>query len=769
MANSKDNLRAYGKSFIGFDEPSGNAMDSIDGWTGTLYNSPVRVAGWNGKGYAMSFNGTNQYVQFNNTIVKMGAKTIRFKLKTNQTGNATLISNSVGVDSNGFVIQMFEGSIRFGVRHTDTSAYAVDVRTVEKYNDNEWHDVICMWDGTLSTNGVKIYVDDVITPKIQGTATSLETKDSLNNLMVGARRNPFNSVIDLYFNGELDQIEIYDRVISPVPDKYLVQHNSQYKYHNGTAWQTTTATEANFKQFGMSQLSQITEAQWKELTGAKSLAMWSDFPDKKWANAVLNTEPTVINSLLGNNPEVVYYTDSGVSDIVLETEVSPYSVYDYISETPTVIAYTESTEDIIVSTATEPFDIYDEFGDSVEVLYYTDDETVTNADLILEANWSPVDELDGNFEVVTWTDESKDTAKKVLNLSALPVPQFVYPINVKNIKNGLLDLFAKDVSVTKNAKFLLTPNNTTWYTWKQGNFVPVTLTNENIVKEGLTAEQLDNLSSTDLEAWTQETVNIGVFLADKVRGEEVTKVAEIGYSTELYSDTPKVEDINFYILNTTATININLNGLTLTGQVDDADMTRVQYRVLLNDKPYYPDSGAFTPLSSPPLNIDISFRSDEIKIGDWNTVRVEFQDYFGTMDYWEAQFVGKYAGLMFKDESDNYYSSDLGAVLQYLDFGQILTGQVSVVHEVKVENTYGFNLTDVNITINTNQFAEGLYAQLGLSPENLDTVKTISLGDLADGTSTSFFIRLASQINAIPNDSKTFNIVATAKRQISRS
>lgn len=767
MANSKDNLQAYGKSFIGFDEPSGNAMDSIGGWTGTLYNNPTRVTGWNDKDYAMQFNGTNQYVQFNNSVIPMGAKSIRLKYKISSfsaTSGMILLSNREAATGRGIQIWI-DTSGRLNVGFAIQKTWDVQIISQNTVISPQWKDLLVTWDGTTNTDALKVYLDDMNIPLMTGTVPLQETVPYSGTLFIGRLSNTTTN----FLNGQLDAIEIYDRIISPIPDKYLVQHNSQYKYHNGTAWQTTTATEANFKQYGMSQLSQITEAQWKELTGVKSLVMWSDFPDKKWANAVLNTEPTVINSLLGNNPEVVYYTDSGITDIIIETETEPYSVYDYISETPAVIAYTESTEDIIVSTATEPFDIYDEFGDSVEVLYYTDDETVTNADLILEANWSPVDELDGNFEVVTWTDESKDTAKKVLNLSALPVPQFMYPINVKNTKNGLLDLFAKDVSVTKNAKFLLTPNNTTWYTWKQGNFVPITLTNESMIKEGLTAEQLDNLSSTDLEAWTQETVNIGVFLADKVRGEEVTKVAEIGYSTELYSDTPKVEDINFYILNTTATIEVDLNGLTLTGQVDDADMTRVQYRVLLNDKPYYPDSGAFTPLSSPPLNIDISFRSDEIKIGDWNTVRVEFQDYFGTMDYWEAQFVGKYAGLMFKDESDNYYSSDLGAVLQYLDFGQILTGQVSVVHEVKVENTYGFNLTDVNITINTNQFAEGLYAQLGLSPENLDTVKTISLGDLADGTSTSFFIRLASQINAIPNDSKTFNIVATAKRQISRS
>ncbi|OXS65737.1 hypothetical protein B1B04_24840 [Lysinibacillus sp. KCTC 33748] len=79
MANTKDNLNKYGKPFIGFDEPSSNAMDSISGYTGILVNSPTRVTGWNDKGYAMSFNGSNQYVQFNNKLIDSNTFTIRFK------------------------------------------------------------------------------------------------------------------------------------------------------------------------------------------------------------------------------------------------------------------------------------------------------------------------------------------------------------------------------------------------------------------------------------------------------------------------------------------------------------------------------------------------------------------------------------------------------------------------------------------------------------------------------------------------------------------
>ncbi|WP_249664421.1 hypothetical protein, partial [Lysinibacillus sp. D4B1_S16] len=70
----------------------------------------------------------------------------------------------------------------------------------------------------------------------------------VNNLTLGKWAGAGNYS---FFNGQLYQIEIYDRVISPIPHKYLIQHNSQYKYHDGTSWKSTTPTEENFIQYGM--------------------------------------------------------------------------------------------------------------------------------------------------------------------------------------------------------------------------------------------------------------------------------------------------------------------------------------------------------------------------------------------------------------------------------------------------------------------------------------------------------------------------------------
>ncbi|GLC86893.1 LamG domain-containing protein [Lysinibacillus piscis] len=210
--------------------------------------------------------------------------------------------------------------------------------------------VVVSWDGLIGVNNVKLYVDDMTTPISTQNAIALETNLPSFNLAIG--RGAISNIN--FFNDQLDQIEIYDRVISPIPDKYLIQH----KYHNGTSWQTTTPTEENFIQYGMNNLDHITEAQWQELAGEKSIVMWSDFEDKQYAAVVLNKEPFTAKDLLGESPQVLYYTESNPSQIVVETGVDSYSVYDYISDLPTVLAYTESTEDIIVSTTTEPLDGY---------------------------------------------------------------------------------------------------------------------------------------------------------------------------------------------------------------------------------------------------------------------------------------------------------------------------------------------------------------------------------------------------------------------------
>lgn len=304
MANSYDNIKKYATSFIGFDEFSGDVYDNIGNTAGTIYNTPTRVTGWNGEGYAMSFNGTNEYVQMNNPIIPLRNKTIRFKFKKNSNtvyDNDVLLCTSGTSDNthNGFYLTMVNNIIGFYVVHGGVSVpYSSNI----PITDTDWHDFALTVDG----NVIKIYVDGVLTAEYDNYSETFTTQKY--NLYIAS----YHVLGSYNFNGTIDSLEFYDRVISIISDKYLVLHNNEYKYHDGTQWQVTTNTEENFIQFGMEQLSQITEAQWQELTGDISVVMWSDFEDKEYVNVVLERDEFTPKDLLGEEYTVVVMNDEDV-------------------------------------------------------------------------------------------------------------------------------------------------------------------------------------------------------------------------------------------------------------------------------------------------------------------------------------------------------------------------------------------------------------------------------------------------------------------------
>ncbi len=767
MANSKDNLSKYGETFIGFDEPSGNAMDAIGGYTGTLYNNPQRVTGWNGKGNAINFNGSNQYVSLPANIIPKGVKSIRFKIKVDSLPSSYkwIMSNGYSGQNSFYFVLNSNGTMNCGVSQTTGNLFSLVSNNI---CDGKWHDVLFTWDGTTSTNSAKLYVDNIITPVAQKTPLGTEQTLSTKNFILACYPD---LTTGQFFNGQLDQIEIYDKVISPIPDKYLVQHNTQHKYHNGTSWQTTTPTEANFIQYGMNNLDHITEAQWKELSGDKSVIMWSDFEDKQFTSVVLNKESFKAQDLLGDTAQAIYYTDSDTTKIAVETGVEPYSVYDYIGELPTVAIYTESNEDIIVSTNVEPFDIYDEFGESVEVLYYTDDEAVTNADLILEANWSPIDDIEGDFEIVTWTDEGSDTAQRVLDMKAVPQPQFIKLVNPKRLYGSLDNVFVHDISQSyrDEARYFVggeTPDK--WYVWdkKDKRFVVADASSpQKIMSTGMTYKDLNSITDLQWRTWASEYINIGMFIVDNPRDTIKTIVETISFEDYLPRDTTTIADTSLYILNTTAKIDISFDANVLKGVLSDDDLTRVQYRVLLNNGHFYPSDGSFTKLGESPQNIELAIGSKDIKIDDWNTLKVEFQDFFGTTDYWSTQFMGTYTGLMFKDVYGQYFSSEIGEVLQYLDFGIIIAGQTTIEHEVILKNQYGYDIKDIHLYANTADFPTGMTCEFSTSLSPFAPQPDLRLGGvLKNDEEMSFFIRLKTELGSTPDANGSFDIIVRADK-----
>lgn len=471
----------------------------------------------------------------------------------------------------------------------------------------------------------------------------------------------------------------------------------------------------------------------------------------------------ILYSYVSNNVELPFLTPT-MQDFI-DYGSDNINNFDMVQVTKRAVL-SDKTEQVV---DVEPYVLYDVLGDSVEVLYYTDDTAVTKADLNITANWSPIDELDGDFEVVTWTDEVAPTVTRTLEVKGVPTPKFTYSLTTKDIYK-LKDIIATDLSTTynkSNVRYLLSPNNTDWYKFNSTAFEKVTLlTNQSIKANGMTYETLQAITDTQFASWEFSNVNVGVYLEDNVRDTVISTVNPLQIQHSSPSQTTQLSETSLYILNTTARIDVDLKGLTLFGTLSDDDMSRVQYRVKLNGQPYYPIDGNFTTLSPSPQPISLTMQSNEVKINDWNTLEVEFQDYFGTTDMWSAKFMGKYAGVVFIDKNNDYYSTDMGQILKYLDFGTVLTGQVTPTYEIKLKNQFGYRVRDVVLSADTSAFSKGLLFEFSDQADFSTSANRLNIAALDDEQEFIFYVRMRSDIFTEPNGNNTFNIYVTATKDV---
>lgn len=198
-----------------FDNDSGTSViDSVGSNDGTNKGATY-VEGWNGEGKALSFNGKSSYVQFNERVVPIGKKSIKFKIRTNvkpASGVYPAVFDTRGgaVSGAGGLISFTSADGSFSVQFWHNGVNALNANSKVSIADNNWHDVLITFDGSE----LKLYVDDMMTPKdvkIYDKSSEYHSQ----NLILGKQVN--------YFNGQIDEFEIYNDVIEPIKQPETVQ------------------------------------------------------------------------------------------------------------------------------------------------------------------------------------------------------------------------------------------------------------------------------------------------------------------------------------------------------------------------------------------------------------------------------------------------------------------------------------------------------------------------------------------------------------------
>ncbi|MFS0855119.1 SPRY domain-containing protein [Paenibacillus taichungensis] len=557
-----------------------------------------------------------------------------------------------------------------------------------------------------------------------------------------------------------------DEVITRI----LIFHKSLYKYFENGLWKdiSDVVSEKDYFDYGMNDISILPESAWSQLAGEVEICYYTDNPETTEVSFNIETRPfTLEEEWEDKDIEVLYYTDDPTateSVVTIETDLFTLAE-EWEDKEIKIIEYTDdpSIAESTITLETEPFTLYDELGDNVDVLYYTDDPSKTSAELNYTSNYSPLDELEGDFDVFTWSDSN--TSKNV-QISSIPSPQLVKQTDDYYIYGDLLAIVDKLSSTNGTLRYAVSFNEgSTWEVCKFGKWRTIDISSlVTFKKSGMSHYDISLITSDALKNKGNK-IRFAYYIEDNIHNSDPgIEIDNVQLKIDAATDTAKFENLAFYVLNTNATIQLSIDGNKLLGVLDDSDRGKVQYRIFLNNKPYYPTDGNFTPLAPSPQDININISERDLLFNQENTLKVEFQDYWGETDYWQTTFVGSYSGLMFMDETGEYLSDTFGGILKYLQFGEIYAGQTTIDQKVVIKNQLGYPVDEMLLTVNKDVLPSGVGVELSRQQAPFLATDYITYGLTKENETQEFYVRITSDIDAEPVSNGIFELRINAKK-----
>jgi len=290
------NMDNCGVHWFKFDEASGNVSDSKGNAVGSTFGA-TRVTGLNGTGKALSFNGTSNYIQFNSPVFPIGKKIIKFKVSSNNKPSSayTIAGNSGGSVQHGDIISInSDGSLQWQSTRAISGNVRFNVVAPINICNGIAHDILLEWDGTTNVGCVKIYVDDMNTPKATGTANSTESVVASNNLTFG--KFPTNS--SYYFNGILDNFQVYNDKLILTINKLLLKNNTSYIYYGDRGELNILPNEPTVQDlldFGMDDITVVQLQDFESIYGKQyRILHWTDGVQARKAKLKAIPQPELV-------------------------------------------------------------------------------------------------------------------------------------------------------------------------------------------------------------------------------------------------------------------------------------------------------------------------------------------------------------------------------------------------------------------------------------------------------------------------------------------
>lgn len=161
---------------------------------------------------AVDFSGAAR-VDFAETVLPLGAKTIALWVKSPNGGGGVLLDNAAGTTSNHgtYIARTTGNKIDFFSAHGGGVDVRFYITSATSIGNDVWTHVAVTWDGTTGSGAAKIYINGAVDNNT-GTAADTETTAASVNLNMG--QNAADSGAE-QFAGLLDDIRVYSRALTP--------------------------------------------------------------------------------------------------------------------------------------------------------------------------------------------------------------------------------------------------------------------------------------------------------------------------------------------------------------------------------------------------------------------------------------------------------------------------------------------------------------------------------------------------------------------------
>ena len=205
---------------VGYWPFCGNANDdSGHGNNGTVNGATLTTDRFGNTNSAYNFDGISNFINVSNIAIQGNtSRSTSFWFKTNSTTGGMVIATGSGTNQNGGTYNLRildEGFLSFMGGNFTSCCYDINPVTGNNLKDNNWHNCVATYD----SNTFRFYIDGNL---ISTTNLVVSTNGQFNYF---GKSNDANTINSGFFNGIIDDIGIWNRVLTPTEVIQLFNQN----------------------------------------------------------------------------------------------------------------------------------------------------------------------------------------------------------------------------------------------------------------------------------------------------------------------------------------------------------------------------------------------------------------------------------------------------------------------------------------------------------------------------------------------------------------